>query len=175
MECLTCKITEAVDKSYPLRESVFGKTSGRCFWHCWDDDDVFVCNVCMKSQFFEKIAWCSKTDKFICTQCSSSQTVADKFWCWKEYTMISCPFCGEEHPTLNRQEYNGEHPWQANPFICEQFPIWYPGGRVLCEQDVTKPTTRKVACPYCKATMTIGNPGTYACSHCHRKFTVKKK
>lgn len=175
MECLTCKITEAVDKSYPLRDAIFGKTSGRCYWHCWDDDAVFVCSQCMTSQFFEKIAWCAKTDKFICTQCSSSRTVSDKFWCWNQYTLISCPFCGAEHATLNRQEYDGEHPWQADPFSCKQFPIWYPGGTVLSEKDVKKSATRRVTCPYCKATVSIRDPGTYTCSHCHRKFTVKKK
>lgn len=175
MECLTCKITEAVDKTYPVREAIFGTTSGRCYWHCWDDDNVFVCSQCNTSQFFEKIAWCSKFDKLICTQCSPSRTVPDKFWCWKEYTLIRCPFCSEEHPTLNRQEYDGEHPWQADPFACKQLPIWYPGGGVVCEKDLKRSVTRNVACPYCRAKICIGKTGTYECPHCHRSFTVKKK
>ncbi|MBU7031832.1 MAG: hypothetical protein HXS53_04835 [Theionarchaea archaeon] len=175
MECLTCKITEAVDKTYPVREAIFGKTSGRCLWHCWDDDDVFVCSQCKTPQFFEKIAWCSKTNLFICTQCSSSRSVEEKFWCWKEYTLVSCPFCGEEHPTLNRQEYDGAHPWQADPFACKQFPVWYPGGNVVCEKDLKRSVTKIIRCPYCKGEIHIKETGTYTCPHCHRSFTVKKK
>ena len=172
MQCFTCKIIEAVEKSYPVRDAVFGKSSGRCQWHAWDDDNVFVCSQCSTSHFFEKIAWCKKTDNFICTECAPSRTVRSAFWVWKKYISITCPFCGNEHPTLNRQEFEGAHPWQADPYQCKQFPIWYPDGTQITEEDVKK---QRVACPYCRTYFTIKNPGTYQCPHCHRPFTVRKK
>lgn len=174
MECFTCKITKAVDKTYPVREAAFGETSGRCLWHAWDDDGVFRCSTCGTSQFFEQVAWCRKTNKFICAQCAATRTVKDAFWFWKEYTMITCPHCGEEHPTLNRQEFEGEHPWQADPFRCKQFPIWYPDGRLVEEKDVRK-EKKGIPCPYCGARLPITKPGTYQCPHCRNRFTVKKK
>lgn len=182
MECFTCKITEAVDKSYPIRDAVFGESSGRCRWHAWDDDKVFVCTTCGRAQFFEQVAWCRKTNKFICTACSSTRTIKDTFWFWKKYQVIACPFCGEEHPTLNRQEFEGVHPWQADPFQCTQFPIWYPGGRLVKKEDLeeekpkAKPETKKgISCPYCKAHFSITKPGTYECPRCHNRFTVKRR
>lgn len=183
MECFTCKITEAVDKSYPVRNAQFGESSGRCFWHAWDDDGVFICSRCGTPQFFEKVAWCRKTDHLICTECASSRTVKEKFWFWKEYTIITCPYCREDHPTLNYQEYTGEHPWQANPFQCKQFPIWYPDGALVTKKDITpqekkekkEKKSAKVRCPYCKTVIPITKPGTYKCPHCSRSFTVKKK
>lgn len=182
MECFTCKITEAVDKTYPIRDAVFGKTSGRCLWHAWDDDEVFACSQCSTPQFPEQIAWCRKTGNFICTVCAPSRKVAATFWFWKEYTVVTCPFCGEEHPTLNRQEYEGEHPWQADPFQCKQFPIWYPGGRLVREEDILKEKEEKkkkkekgIPCPYCGARLSIREPGTYQCPRCRQMFTVRKK
>jgi hypothetical protein len=179
MECFTCKITEAVDKSYPIRDAVFGRTTGRCMWHSWDDDAVFVCDQCKTPQFSEQIAWCKKTDRFICTGCAPSHTVKDSFWFWKEYTVVTCPLCGEEHPTLNRQEFVGEHPWQADPFACKQFPIWYPDGRLVRKEDVKQKrkgrTSKRIACPHCKTRLSATAPGTYQCPHCHQLFTVKKK
>lgn len=174
MECFTCKITTAVDKSYPVREAVFGESSGRCRWHAWDNDAVFVCSVCRKPKFSEQVAWCRKKDVLICTECVPSQTVENQFWFWKKYTLISCPHCGERHPTLNRQEFLGEHPWQANPFRCPQFPIWYPGGRLLEKKNLAqrKPGIR---CPHCNARLSVSDPGTYQCPYCHQTFQVRKK
>lgn len=174
MECFTCKITAAVDKSYPLREAVFGESSGRCRWHAWDDDTVFVCSICRRPRFFEQVAWCRKKDVFICTECAPSNTVEDQFWFWKTYTSIACPYCGEYHPTLNRQEYQGEHPWQANPFRCPQFPIWYPDGRLLEKKDL-KQKEAGILCPHCKTRLSIAEPGTYRCPHCQQVFTVRRK
>jgi predicted RNA-binding Zn-ribbon protein involved in translation (DUF1610 family) len=182
MECFTCKITEAVDKSYPIRDAVFGKTSGRCMWHAWDDDKVFVCDQCGKSTFSEQVAWCRKTDKFICTACAPSRTVKDTFWFWKEYHVVTCPFCGEDHPTLNRQEFDGEHPWQADPFRCKQFPIWYPDGRLIREREIKKPeekeakkTQKAVRCPSCGNRISVTKPGTYQCPRCGQRFTVRAR
>lgn len=179
MECFTCKITKAVDKSYPLRDAVFGKTSGRCLWHAWDDDTVFICSRCKNPQFPEQIAWCQKTDTFICTGCAPSRTVNESFWFWKKYTVVTCPFCGEEHPTLNRQEFTGEHPWQADPFRCKQFPIWYPHGSLVKKEDLKEKKEEKrrksISCPYCGARLSAQEPGTYQCPRCHQLFAVKKK
>jgi uncharacterized CHY-type Zn-finger protein len=175
MKCFTCKITQAIDKSYPIRDAIFGKSSGRCQWHAWDDDKVYVCSKCGKAHFFEQIAWCRKTNSLICTHCAPSRTVKDTFWFWKEYTVLTCPYCGKEHPTLNRQEFLGEHPWQADPFRCEQFPIWYPDGRLIKKEDLTEKKERAILCPYCKSRLSIGKPGTYRCPHCRKQFTVKKK
>ncbi|MBU7045119.1 MAG: hypothetical protein HXS54_01675 [Theionarchaea archaeon] len=182
MECFTCKITAAVDKSYPVREAVYGKASGRCSWHAWDDDNIFMCSSCKTPRFFEQVAWCTETDHLICTECSPSRTVKDTFWFWKEYTLITCPYCGKEHPTLNRQEFQGEHPWQADPFRCRQFPIWYPDGRLVKKEDLTQEKHRKqkrkqksIVCPYCRTRLSVSEPGTYECPHCHQIFTVSLK
>lgn len=172
MKCLTCTLIKALDASYPAREAVHGEHSGRCQWHAWDSDHVFVCTHCKNPRFFEQVAWCPKTNTFICTACSPSRVVEAPFWFWKRYSIVTCPHCGGEHPTLNRQEAQGEHPWQADPYHSHQFPVWYPGGRIVEEEDIT---TKKVVCPSCRSPLPVRTPGIYQCPHCQQVLMVRKK
>ncbi len=172
MKCFTCEITKATDSSYPVRTAVHGEGSGRCLWHAWDADRVFVCSHCKTPQFPEQVAWCVKTNTFICTRCAPSRVVSAPFWFWKGYTTVTCPRCGEEHPTLNRQEFEGEHPWQVDPPNCQQFPIWYRG-TLIREEDVHE--NHKIACPSCRTSFLITQPGIYQCPRCHEVMMVRKK
>lgn len=169
MECLTCRIIATLDKTYPVRDAVFGITSGRCLWHAWDDDKVFVCSQCGNPRFFEQIAWCKETNQYICTTCAPSQWIREPFWFWKGYATTMCPYCGREHPTLNRGEFEGQHPWQVNPFACRQFPIWF------LKTIIQKEERDSVNCPRCSIPLSVKGPGTYKCPHCNTLFTLKKK
>jgi len=41
--------------------------------------------------------------------------VKGKFWVWDTFYVIECSYCGKWHPTLDRLEFLGEHPWQLHP------------------------------------------------------------
>jgi hypothetical protein len=139
MECITCQMIAMVDKGYPKRRARFGKTNLRCTWHAWGADEVWRCDVCGKYTHAETVSCCVRKNKFVCTTCATSQKKKDGFWLWKSFLELKCPFCGESHPVLPRQEFCGEHPWQADPFSCQDFPIWYPGGGLIEEKDAREP------------------------------------
>lgn len=175
MYCHTCSMIHMVDKTYPRRKRKYGRSNARCDWHAWDDDEVWLCE-CGKFVFAEVAAWCQKYKKIICIDCHDHEKVNAKFWLWKFYYEIECPFCKDSHPTLNRQEFLSEHPWQVDPFSCRDFPIWYPDGRMIEEKDVKEETEKKeekkIACPHCKKSIRIAKPGTYRCPYCKRVFRV---
>ena len=136
MECLTCRMIAMIDKSYPHRKASFGNIDGRCLWHAWEEDEVWRCDGCGRFVIAENITFCLKEKKYVCKDSSPSQRKEASFWLWKFYLDMECSFCGESHPALQRQEFLGEHPWQADPFSCKDFPIWYPDGKLIEEKDV---------------------------------------
>ena len=168
-KCLTCDMIHMLDKSYPVRKARHGTSSGRCDWHAWDDDGVWICDVCGRAQFDENIAWCHRHDKYVCKGCAEYQRIEEKYWFWQHYLLLKCPACGGEHPTLSRSKYLGEHPWQTNPYKCRDMPIWYPGGRILTEV----PKKKIVSCPSCQRKLTISKVGEYQCPSCRSRFVVK--
>jgi len=87
----------------------------RCNWH-WR----YVCDICGKPCHFNGITWCEKAKKFLCIKCGKSgarehRLLKGEFWNWNTYYAIKCPYCNEWHPTLDRLEFQGEHPWQLHP------------------------------------------------------------
>jgi len=113
MICRYCGLIHSVDDSYPLREATrdLGNDFPRCDWH-WR----FVCDVCGKPRHFNGITWCEKAEKLVCIRCGNNHRLTEgKFWNWSTYYAIRCPYCNEQHPTLDRLEFQREHPWQLHP------------------------------------------------------------
>src|SRR5205814_5182981 len=42
------------------------------------------------------------------------QAIGD-FWGWPYWSTLECPDCGGRHPSLDRAEFEGVHPWQLDP------------------------------------------------------------
>ena len=82
----------------------------RCEWH-WR----YICDVCGKPRHFNGISWCEEAKRFVCLGCGKEhRLVAGEFWRWGSYYAIRCPSCNQWHPTLDRLEYQQEHPWQLH-------------------------------------------------------------
>jgi len=117
MICKYCEMIHSVGETYPLREASRDLNSDfpRCDWH-WR----FVCDVCGKSTHFNGVMWCETFKKFVCLRCSRTHArghrlVRGEFWIWKTYYVIECSYCDEWHPSLDRLEFEGKHPWQLHP------------------------------------------------------------
>ena len=116
MICEHCELIHSKDESYPLRVATRDVDSGfpRCDWH-WR----YVCDACGKPTHFNGITWCETAKEFVCLTCSRTHAqrnrlARDEFWVWDTYYAIECFHCGEWHPALDRQEYEGNHPWQLH-------------------------------------------------------------
>jgi len=117
MICKYCELIHSRDESYPLREATKDLKSDfpRCDWH-WR----YVCDVCGQPCHFNGVTWCETVRKFVCIKCDKRDArehrlLKRKFWDWNTYYAIKCPYCNEWHATLDRLEYQGEHPWQSHP------------------------------------------------------------
>jgi ubiquinone/menaquinone biosynthesis C-methylase UbiE len=113
MQCKYCDLIHAKDPTYPLREASFDVAGDfpRCEWH-WR----YRCDVCGQPRHFNGITWCDQSATFICLSCGrGNQLVDGPFWQWQNYYAVRCPQCHDRHPTLDRLEYEGRHPWQLHP------------------------------------------------------------
>jgi Zn finger protein HypA/HybF involved in hydrogenase expression len=45
----------------------------------------------------------------------------------------------------------------------------------LLEKKDLRQKKAGILCPHCKTPLSITEPGTYRCPHCHQVFTVRKK
>jgi len=56
--------------------------------------------------------FCPATGRLLCRDAGSAERVLGDFWAWQYWWELSCPECGAAHPSLDRAEFLGTHPWQ---------------------------------------------------------------
>jgi SAM-dependent methyltransferase len=66
------------------------------------------------SRFF-----CSHSGRLLCREAGQVDRVFGDCWAWEYSWVLRCPECGEAHPSLDRAEFDGSHPWQIDPVAAE--------------------------------------------------------
>ena len=118
MICRYCELIHSTDESHPLRKATRDLNSDfpRCNWH-WR----YVCDVCGRPRHSNGVTWCEESGEFICIGCGKDHRLRKgEFWGWDTYYVIGCPHCDERHPTLDRLEFQRDHPWQLHPEMLRQ-------------------------------------------------------
>jgi SAM-dependent methyltransferase len=111
MNCFYCDRIAAVDHSYPPRAAEFdlGSEAPRCAWH-WR----LVCDHCGAAGHFMSRFFCPRSGRLLCREAGTAEPVLGDFWAWQYWWELRCPECGEAHPSLDRAEFLGAHPWQMD-------------------------------------------------------------
>lgn len=109
MNCYYCDQIAAAEASYEPRAAEFdiGSEAPRCAWH-WR----FVCDHCGIPGHFMSRFYCPRSARLLCREAGQVDRVLGDFWAWEYWWELSCPECGEAHPSMDRAEFLGEHPWQ---------------------------------------------------------------
>jgi SAM-dependent methyltransferase len=98
-----------VDHSYEVRAAAFdlGSEAPRCAWH-WR----LLCDHCGMPGHFMARFFCPHSGQLLCRDKGETERVFGEFWAWQYWWEMRCPECGEAHPSLDRAEFLGQHPWQ---------------------------------------------------------------
>jgi SAM-dependent methyltransferase len=112
VNCYYCDKIAAADASYAVRAAKFdtGSEAPRCAWH-WR----FACDHCNSPGHFMKRFHCPQTDCMLCTEAGRVWVEQGSFWAWQYWWVLQCPNCGQTHPSLDRAEFEGAHPWTIDP------------------------------------------------------------
>lgn len=114
IRCYYCDQIVTADPAYPARAAEFdtGSEAPRCAWH-WR----FVCDHCGEPGHFMSRYYCPRADRLLCRTAGYVVIMPGKFWAWDGWWTLTCPSCGEPHPSLDYAECVGTHPWQRNPTV----------------------------------------------------------
>jgi SAM-dependent methyltransferase len=112
MNCYYCDQISAADPSYEPRAAEFdtGSEAPRCAWR-WR----FVCDHCGVPGHFMSRFFCPHSGRVFCREAGHAERVLGGYWAWQYGWVLRCPECGEPHPSLDRAEFEGIHPWQIDP------------------------------------------------------------
>ncbi len=112
MDCYYCDRIAAAEPSYAPRAAEFdtGSEAPRCAWH-WR----LRCDHCGEPGHFTTRFGCPRSGRLLCREAGEVEVVHGDFWGWGYWYALACPDCGERHPSLDRAEYEGIHPWQRDP------------------------------------------------------------
>jgi SAM-dependent methyltransferase len=58
--------------------------------------------------------YCPHSGRLLCRDVGAITYREGAFWAWHEAWWIDCPDCGGSHPSLDRAEFDGRHPWQLH-------------------------------------------------------------
>ena len=108
--CRYCTLIREHASGYKLRPArhALDTSFPRCDLH-WR----FVCGVCGKPRHFNGVAFCGRRQAFFCLACAAEHPAdSRRFWGWTDSYRLRCPWQEESHPTLDRLEFEGRHPWQ---------------------------------------------------------------
>lgn len=113
--CYYCDLIGQGNDVYRARPAEFDLPSEapRCAWH-WR----MVCDMCDDAGHYMTRFYCATRDKLLCKCTGVVSVCSTPFEPWLYYWVLSCPACGEDHPSLDYAERVGEHPWQTNPLSC---------------------------------------------------------
>ena len=148
MNCAYCDRIASAAPGYAVREADFdlGSEMPRCRWH-WR----LRCDHCGMDDHFMSRFFCERSQRLLCRESGQVREVVGPFWGWAYWWVLSCA-CGAEHPSLDRSEFLGVHPWQldaswqaaARWMSDEQYLARYPRPQptVVPEATVTDQTSR---------------------------------
>jgi SAM-dependent methyltransferase len=74
--------------------------------------------------------YCPDANRLLCVEAGENHIESGSFWAWRYWWMLDCPACGRQHPSLDRAEFEGAHPWQTNAGA-EAERCWLAGEREL--------------------------------------------
>ena len=112
MRCYYCDQIAAAEAGYATAAAEFdlGSEAPRCPRH-WR----FRCDHCGQPGHFMARFWCPRSGRLLCGAAGPVQVVDGDFWAWPYWWELACPDCGGRHPSLDRAESLGLHPWQLDP------------------------------------------------------------
>lgn len=112
MNCYYCDRIAASTPGYAGRSAVFdlGSEAPRCPWH-WR----YLCDHCGEAGHFMARFHCPASGRLLCRESGAVRYENDRFWAWEYWWTLDCPDCGQRHPSLDRAEYERNHPWQRDP------------------------------------------------------------
>ncbi len=112
MHCYYCDQISAADSAYAPRDAAFdqGSEAPRCRWH-WR----YRCDHCGRLDHFMSRFYCPRSGRLLCRESGEVHVGEGDFWAWQYWWEIVCPECGQRHPSLDRAESLGIHPWQIHP------------------------------------------------------------
>lgn len=143
MNCGYCDRIASASPSYVIRNAEFdlGSEMPRCRWH-WR----FRCDHCGTTDHFMSRFFCERDARLLCRDAGEVRELVGTFWGWAYWWVLRCE-CGAEHPSLDRAEFLGTHPWQirdewqtASRWLSdERYLVRYPRPRltVAPEESVT--------------------------------------
>lgn len=81
--------------------------------------------------------FCPVSVRLLCRASGPVAYRAAPFWAWHEAWWLACPDCGDEHPSLDRAEFEGVHPWSMDGarrdgrwLFDERYLVRYPRERL---------------------------------------------
>mgnify|MGYP003724219279 FL=1 len=146
MNCYYCDEIKSTAPEYTDSPARFdlGSAAPRCSKH-WR----YVCSMCDTANHFMSTAFCPSGRNFFCSRCATDvRQEAGEFWAWQYFFSFRSPWSGEWVPTLDRAEFNGEHPISIDgeraatrlAISKEEYIVRYPEKRTLWrpEHEVTE-------------------------------------
>jgi SAM-dependent methyltransferase len=133
MNCYYCDWIARAEPAYAPRDAEFDRDSEapRCAWH-WR----FVCDHCGEAGHFMARFFCPRSGRLLCREAGEVAIEYGACRGWEYWWALGCPDCGERHPSLDRAEALGAHPWQVAPaaarrrLSAEPHLTRYPPGRL---------------------------------------------
>jgi SAM-dependent methyltransferase len=109
MNCYYCDRIRTADASYASGAAEFdlGSEAPRCALH-WR----YLCDHCGEPGHFSDRFYCPTLGRVLCRNAGVVTLQTGAFWSFLDWWTIACPDCGEQHPSFDRAEFDGVHPWQ---------------------------------------------------------------
>ncbi len=63
--------------------------------------------------------YCELAKRILCRSAGEVREEPESFWAWEYFWTLRCPECENRHPSLDRHEYAGTHPWQRDQETAE--------------------------------------------------------
>ncbi len=111
MNCYYCDKISSADSGYSPRHAQFdrGSEAPRCALH-WR----YSCDHCHRTAHFSERFYCPHSGRMLCRDTGTFSLQRGAFWKFLDWWTLDCPECGERHPSLDRAEFDGTHPWQLH-------------------------------------------------------------
>jgi SAM-dependent methyltransferase len=112
MNCYYCDRISSSDEGYGLRPAEFdlGSEAPRCALH-WR----YLCDHCGETGHFAERFYCLEATSVLCRNAGVVTLQTGAFWSFLDWWTIACPHCDGQHPSFDRAEFDGVHPWQLVP------------------------------------------------------------